>query len=90
MSLIKKLFGGAAAAQEAAPEIYKDYKIIATPIKEDGGYRLSVRIEKEVDGELKRESIIRADTFSAEDEAEEAAINKAKLLIDQMGDQLFT
>jgi hypothetical protein len=92
MSLIKKLFGGgeAAAPKEAEPELYKDCKIFPTPISESGGYRLSARIEKEVGGELKSQTLIRADIFNAADAAGEAAIGKAKLLIDQMGDKLFT
>ncbi len=92
MSLLKKLFGGgngAAAPQEAEPELYNGFKIFPSPMSESGSYRLSARIEKEVGGELKSETIIRADTFSSADAAGEAAVTKAKLLIDQMGDKLF-
>ena len=88
--MFKKLFGGGAAAKEAEPELYHDFKILPTPIPEGSNFRLSARIEKEIGGELKSQTIIRADVFNSADEAEEAAILKAKLLIDQMGEQLFT
>ncbi len=95
MPLFKKLFGGGgaskdAAPKEATPETYKDFSIIPTPIAEGSNFRLSARIKKEVGGELKSQTIIRADTFNSADQAAETAIAKAKMLIDQMGDKLFT
>ena len=95
MSLLKKLFGGGTAsgatkASKYDAEDYKGFTITPTPMKESGGYRLSARIEKDVNGEAKTETLIRADTFNSADDAAAAAVNKAKLLIDQMGDNLFT
>ncbi|KAE9627898.1 hypothetical protein FEE96_06580 [Parasedimentitalea maritima] len=91
MSLLKKLFGGsdAAAPKGPEPEIYKDFTIFPDPIAEDKHYRLAARIEKEIDGELKIHRLIRADTLNSSEAAGEAAIQKAKLVIDQMGDRLF-
>lgn len=91
MSLFKRLFGGGSGetASAAEPETYNGFRIFAEPVKEGGQYRLCGRIEKEVDGELKTHSFIRADTFGAEEQAVEMAVFKAKQLIDQMGDRLF-
>lgn len=47
-------------------------------------------LEKEVGGELKSQTIIRADTFSSANQATKAAIASAKMMIDQMRDKLFT
>jgi len=91
MSLLKKLFGGSSAATPKAPEpeMYNGFAIFPDPLAEGKGYRLGARIEKEIGGELKIHKLIRADTFSASDAAAEAAIQKAKLAIDQMGDRIF-
>lgn len=89
MSLLKKLFGGA-ASKTPEPETYKDFRIIAEPAREAGGFRLAARIEKEIGGELKTHHLIRADVFQAEDEARSFAIAKAKQLIDQLGEGLFS
>lgn len=91
MSLLKKLFGGSdkAAPKGPEPELYMDFTIFPDPIVEGKVYRLAARIEKEIGGELKIHKLIRADTLNSSDAAAEAAIAKAKILIDQMGDQLF-
>lgn len=92
MSLLKKLFGGgngAAPSAKAEPVLHEGFSITPTPMKDGSSYRLSAVIEKQIGDELKTETIIRADTFPNADQASEAAITKAKLLIDQMGDKLF-
>ncbi len=91
MSFLSKLFGRAPTPPkaEAKPVTHKDYLIYPEPISEQGGYRIAGRIEKEVDGETKVSSFIRADTYSSEDTARDASISKAKQVIDQMGDSLF-
>ncbi|WIY23828.1 HlyU family transcriptional regulator [Parasedimentitalea psychrophila] len=91
MSLLKKLFGGSGAATPTAPEpvLYKGFAIFPDPIAEGKHYRLAARIEKEIAGELKIHRLIRADTLNSSDAAAEAAIQKSKVAIDQMGDQLF-
>ena len=88
MSILKTLFGGG-AAPEATPETYEGFAITPQPAKESGGYRLGARIEKEIGGEVKSHDLIRADTFQSLDEANSAAIRKAKQVIDEQGEQLF-
>nr|WP_247743330.1 HlyU family transcriptional regulator [Shimia sp. R10_1] len=91
--MLKKLFGGAAKADQppAAPEHteYKGFLITPMPISEGGQFRISARIEKTVNGEDKTHTLIRADVLRDEKEAKEASVNKAKQMIDQMGDHLF-
>lgn len=88
MSILKRLFGGGDAPEPEKTE-HAGFRITPTPIKESGGFRICAVIEKEIDGEAKSHRMIRADTVSGKDEADTASINKARQLIDQMGDQLF-
>jgi len=91
MSFLKKLFGGSGAAAPKGPEpvLYKDFTIFPDPIVEERQFRLAARIEREIAGELKIHNLIRADTLNSSEAAADAAIQKAKIVIDQMGDQLF-
>lgn len=88
MSLLKKLFGGA-GPKLPDPVTYKDFLIFPESLAEDKYFRLGARIEKEINGELKTHMLIRADTFGTVEAANDAAIHKAKRLIDQMGEALF-
>lgn len=83
MSLLSKLFGS--SKPSAPPETYKGHTITMVPLKEGSQYRLSALIEK--DG--KEHRLLRADTFGSLDAANEAALLKARQVIDQMGDHLF-
>lgn len=91
MSLLRKLFGGADAAKPPAPQpvTYNGFTIRPEPMKEPDGYRIAARIEKQIGGELKSHHLIRADMLHGADQAEEASIQKAKSMIDQMGDKIF-
>lgn len=88
MSFLKKLFGGG-AAPEPDPVDYNGFQITPCSYKDGAQYRLSARLEKTVDGEAKTHQMVRADTFGSQEAANEDAIRKAKILIDQMGDRLF-
>lgn len=89
MSIFSKLFGGKSQSKAPQPETHAGFLIFPEPKKESGGFRLSARIEKEINGEVKTHLLIRADSFHAADTAAEAAVTKAKMLIDQMGEKLF-
>ena len=91
MSFLSKLFGRAATPPKAEvkPLTHKDYLIYPEPIAEQGGYRIAGRIEKEIDGETKVATFIRADTYSGADIARDASASKAKQVIDEMGDSIF-
>ncbi|MCA0043013.1 HlyU family transcriptional regulator [Celeribacter litoreus] len=95
MSLFSKLFGGGSAAKPAAnsdvkPELYgADYLIYPDPIKEASGYRVAAKIEKDFDGVTREHHMIRADTFTSEEDARVASLHKAQIFIDQMGEAIF-
>lgn len=88
MSLFSKLFGGKKPA-EVKPDEHQGFRIFVTPISESGGYRVSARIEKDVDGAVKSYKMIRADVCSSRDEADKTSLLKAQILIDQQGDDIF-
>ncbi len=92
MSFLSKLFGGGGGSSsepEVDPVDHKGFKITPQPMKEGSSYRISARIEKEIDGTLREHVLIRADVINDPDEAKDASVNKAKQMIDQMGDMLF-
>lgn len=97
-SFLSKLFGlsgGGARAGEAATEAsdpveYEGFLIQAAPERAGDQWRLAGHIiKKHPDGDLTR-TFLRADTFSARDEAENFAIRKAKQIIDEQGEKLFS
>lgn len=92
MSLLSKLFGARPkpAAKTHPAEVYKDFTITPAPLADGPGFRLSALIEKDIAGVGKSHNLVRADTFNDEAAAATAAVAKAKRLIDDLGDKLFT
>jgi hypothetical protein len=92
MSFLKKLFGIGGGAAEPAPgrsEDYEGYTITATPYEANGRWQLCGVIAKDIGGERKEHSFIRADNFATRDEAEDMTLFKARQIIDQMGERVF-
>ena len=94
MSFLKKLFGGgdsALTASKTATSIdYNGYKITPAPMKDGSQFRLAGTIAKEIDGVEKSHMLIRADTFPSMESAEEAMLKKARYVIDEQGDTIFS
>ena len=88
MSLFSRLFGGGAKPETPA-EMHEGFRIVPTPLAEGGTYRLSARIEKEIDGETRVHTLLRADTFQNAEEAARFSVLKARQVIDQMGEAIF-
>ncbi len=91
MSILSKLFGTSKPKPEtpAETESYKDYTIEPAPQKDGTSFRIAAVITKNIDGQTKTHHLIRADTLGTMDAAKEASIDKAKLVIDQLGDGIF-
>jgi hypothetical protein len=95
VSFLKKLFGGAKAPEAAKehrsePQEHKGFSIVATPYKEGGQYQLCGAISKEIDGQKREHRFIRADRFADLDTAVEMTILKARQIVDQQGDRIFS
>ncbi|MEQ9039977.1 MAG: HlyU family transcriptional regulator [Silicimonas sp.] len=90
MSLLSRLFGGGgASAPEVKSETYEGFTITPTPVPEGARFRISAQIEKEIGGEMKSHTLIRADVLEDRQAANEASVNKARQMIDEQGDRLF-
>ena len=90
MSLLSRLFGGGGPPKPRhAPESYKDFTITPDPAREGSTFRVRAHVTKEVGGETKSHTLIRADTLESEEAAVAASVGKAKQLIDEQGERLF-
>lgn len=93
MSFLKSLFGRkeTAPAEPVALKTaeHKGFTIRAMPFQESGQHQLAGVIEKEIDGELKSHSFIRADRFPGAQEAADFALVKGRQLIDEQGEKIF-
>ncbi len=91
--MFKSLFGGTGEGKKvtskAAEVTYEDFRIIAEPTQAGGQWQVSGRIEKQVGETVRSHTFIRADTLPDQESAANEMIRKAKLMIDQLGDQLF-
>jgi hypothetical protein len=94
MSFWKNLFGGGGDKQQAAPSVeaqeeHEGYLIKATLMKAGGEYQIAGTIEKEIDGETKTYSFIRADKFSDKADCAAATLGKGRQIIREQGRFLF-
>lgn len=92
MSFLRKLFGrseGSPSGGGAAVE-HEGYTIRPAPMPEGSQFRLCAVISREVGGVVKEHRLVRADMFGTRDEAAEAAIRKARLVIKEQGDRMFS
>jgi hypothetical protein len=89
MPFWSRLFGSKPDAPAKAEE-YKGFRITPTPIREGGQYRVSARIEGEVGDVIRQHTLIRADTTASLDEATALSLAKARQMIDEQGDRVFS
>ncbi|HVY42268.1 MAG TPA: HlyU family transcriptional regulator [Hyphomicrobiaceae bacterium] len=88
-----RLAGGAGAASNgpAIPPVeYNGYRIRPAPYLSNNQYQTAGSIEKDTPEGVKEHKFIRADTYANRDDAITFTIAKAKQIIDQQGDRIFT
>lgn len=94
MGSIRNLFSGGSASKPPqaanAPDRYKDCLIYAEPISEGGQWRLAGRIVKGEGDAAKEHKFIRADIFANREEVEAMTLRKARQIIEEQGDRLFS
>lgn len=96
LSKLKAAWGrlaGAGATHDHAPAQaveYKGYRILPAPFWSKTHYQTAGTIEKDTPEGVKKHAFIRADTYTSRDDAVAFAITKAKQLIDQQCDRIFT
>ena len=88
-----RLTSGSGAANEAAPAEavdYKGYRIRPAPYLSNRQYQTAGSIEKDTPDGLREHKFVRADTYASRDDAITFTIMKAKQIIDQQGDRIFS
>ncbi len=90
MSFLKRMFGIGGAQAPAAEITHEGYRIVATPQKEGDQYRLHGEISREISGEMKTHTLIRADLFPASEDCVEQTFRKAKQVIKEQGMRIFS
>ena len=82
---------GAATDGPPIPAVeYKGYRIRPAPYLANSQYQTAGSIEKDTPEGLKEHTFIRADTYASRDDAITFTISKAKQIIDQQGDRIFS
>ena len=83
--------GGGGSADAAVPPVeYNGYRIRPAPYRNKDHYQTAGSIEKDMPDGVKEHRFIRADTYSNRDDAITFTISKAKQIIDQQGDRIFS
>ena len=89
MSILSRLFGKGGSEKGVEPVDYEGFLIYPEPEGAGSQYRLRARIEKEIGGETKSYTLIRADMLESREVAETVSVDRAKRVIDEQGDRLF-
>lgn len=91
LSNLKKFLSGGESAPEKAEESieYKGFMITPAPMKDDGQFRVAATITQGEADAQKVHNFIRSDLIASRDECINVTIRKAKLTIDQLGDNIF-
>jgi hypothetical protein len=93
MSFWKSLFGGGAtqsAEKASEPVEYNGFTIRAAPYKAEGQYQTAGTITKDVGGVIKEHKFVRADRHASYDDAVEFSLSKARQIVDQSGERMFS
>lgn len=82
--------GSGSEGQAAPPVEYKGYRIRPAPYRTRDQYQTAGSIEKDTPEGMKEHRFVRADTYHSRDDAIAFTISKAKQIIDQQGDRIFS
>lgn len=92
LGFLKNVFGGGGGREpeSADPVEHEGFTIVATPRKVGSGWSTEGHIRKIVGGEEKEVHFIRADTSSTRDAATTLTVSKARKIIDEQGERIFS
>lgn len=89
-----RLAGGSSDAGRrepaAEPVEYKGYRIRPEPYPSKGQFQTAGVIEKAFGEETKEHRFVRAETHASRDDAVSFSITKAKQIVDEQGDRIFS
>lgn len=91
---IKRFFAAAPTDPAQQPQVepveYKGYLIYVAPRAEAGQFRIAGRIDRMGnDNECRQHQFVRSDLCMDRAQAEQLTLQKAKMFIDQVGEQMF-
>lgn len=89
-SFFRKLVGPGGAEKTAAAVEYEGYTIQPAPKSQGGQFLTAGVISKAFPDGVREHRFIRADTHTSHDAACEHAVFKARQIIDEQGDKLFS
>ena len=93
MGIFSRLFGSSKKKQSTTAskaEEFEGYLIYPEPMRRGSQWQTAGRITKKIGEETKSHDFIRADTHASEEEAKEFSIRKAKQIIQEVGEGMFT
>jgi hypothetical protein len=94
VKFLRRLFSPRSGASETpraeASVEYNGYTITPAPEKDPGGWRVAGRISREIDGDRRVHRLSRADTSNDREVIVAMTIEKAKRVIDEQGDRIFS
>ncbi|SFG31659.1 HlyU family transcriptional regulator [Neptunomonas qingdaonensis] len=89
LNIFRSSQGSTSETSPAAEEEYKGFIIIARPAAEGSQYRVNGLIRKREDQGVREHIFIRADVLPTQELCTQETFRKAKLMIDQQGDNIF-
>lgn len=89
LSGLKSMFSSSDVAQTEDAIEYDGFSIVPTPMREGGQFRVAATVIKG-EGEAQQiHNFVRSDTVASKEECIQLTIRKAKMTIDQSGDNIF-
>ncbi len=82
--------GAEAPGPDVPPVEYKGYRIRPEPYRTHDHYQTAGTIEKVTPEGMRAHRFVRADTYHSREDAIAFTITKAKQIIDQQGDRIFS
>ena len=95
LKFLRGLLGGAGSSGGTEEPLgehatdYQGYRITPWPKKIDTGWSTEGVISKEVDGAMRTQHFIRADSLASQEQAITFILRKGRQIIDEQGDRLF-
>ena len=92
-TLLGQVFAGEPRTSDGPPiepVEYKGYRIRPAPYLANNSFQTAGTIEKDTPEGVKEHRFIRADTYQSREDAIAFTLSKAKQIIDQQGDRIFT
>lgn len=92
--LLSRLTGTGTSEAKAEPVAeaveYQGYRIRPAPYAAKGQFQTAGSIEKDFPDGMKEHRFVRAETHASKDDAVTFSITKAKQIIDEQGDRMFS